>query len=277
MVLTLDRLRQIDIPINASNKPNNLSAFQSKLSPYNDSVNLYDALELFSGAGPGNPSSTDLTSTITDASITINSSTGTGVLLESANHADAGLLTAADYDLLHNALISVNVGEGLTGTGVIGDPIEWNGAFVAGPITGSGTTFFPLNILNNSITSAHIQAGTILFSDWNQNGATAGQIPQWSGSAWVLSSAALPVGVTGDTLLHNGTTWEAVSEVTETQTGVANVNISLAATPLSYGKVRVYKNGMLQSLTDDYTRTGSLITFVVALVPLDRVIIIYNL
>lgn len=275
MVLTLDRLRQIDIPINASNKPNNFSAFQSKLSPYNDSVNLYDALELFAGGG-GGAIGTNLGSSYDSTKIDLTSSTGTNTALVSATASTAGILTAADYILLHSAITELVIGDGLTGDGSSGDPLTWGGAFVAGPLTGSGTSFFPLNILNNSITSAHIQSGTILFSDWNQNSASIGQVPQWNGTTWVPVSAALPVGTIGDVLLHDGTTWQAVSEVTETKTGIANVNINLAVTPLSYGKVRVYKNGMLQSVTDDYTRVGSLITFTVALVPLDRVIIIYN-
>lgn len=181
-MLTIEQLRNINIPLNVSNKPNNLRDAVRGVQLYNDSVNLLEAIELIIGSG-GSGGGTDLETTVGDNKINISSSTGTGVDILGASDTEAGLLIASDYTLLHSALQTVSVGSGLTGTGTIGDPLDWAGAFTAGPITGSGTTFFPLNILANSITSNHIQNGTILFADWNQNSATTGQVPKWNGTA----------------------------------------------------------------------------------------------
>lgn len=274
-MLTIEQLRRVNIPLNVSNKPNNLRDYVRGTQLYNDSINLLEAIELVGGSGS---SVTNLGSEVGNEKITITSSTGTGVDIFGASDSDAGLLTAANFTLLQSALQEVAVDSSLTGTGTISDPLAWAGAWVDGPITGSGTEFFPLTILNNSITTAHIQAATILFSDWAQNGATAGQVPQWTGSGWAPATVALPSGaVTGDTILFDGSNWQAVSEVTETKSNIASVNLTLAATPLTYGTVKVFKNGYLQTYTNDYTRSGSLITFVRALKVTDVVTIIYYL
>ena len=193
----------------------------------------------------------------------------------SANFVPLSLVTKQYVDgLLTNPLVT---GDGLTGDGTLGDPLAWAGAFTASPLTGSGTTFFPITLANNSITSAHIQNGAILFQDWNQNGAISGQVPQWTGSAWVATSisGSLPSGSLGDILLYNGTAFAPASEITETITGVTGTTISLASTPLSYGKLMVFRNGVYLIVTDDFTRSGTVITFGQSLISTDKITAIY--
>lgn len=45
-------------------------------------------------------------------------------------------------------------------------------------------------VLAGAIDSAEIQDGTLLFADLAQNGCTSGEVPQWSGSAWVCATPA---------------------------------------------------------------------------------------
>ncbi len=273
MALTLERLRQMDIPLNVSNKPNNLSAFARKVAPYNDSVNLYEALELFSTGGVS--SSTNITVIQNDTNVAIQSSTGSGAVITTANSNDAGILLPADWIKIQSALQEVFIGGGLIGDGSSGNPLEWEGAYVAGPITGSGTNLFPLNILNNSITTNHIQNGTILFSDWASNGATAGQVPRWNGSSWVPASVGMPSGTLGKQLIHNGSSWVTFSEITEYRTNINNNVITLGTTPLNYGKFQAYRNGMLLTYGDDYTRSDAIFTLAVVPVTTDKFIFIY--
>jgi hypothetical protein len=52
-MLTLEQLKKVNIPINVYNKPNNLRDASRGVQLYNDSVNLYDALELWTiGSAP---------------------------------------------------------------------------------------------------------------------------------------------------------------------------------------------------------------------------------
>ena len=276
--LTIERLAKVNIPLNVSNKPNNLSNYNRSTAVYNDSINLKEAIELIVGGGGGG-AGTDLTLTRVGNVVTVLSSTGTDVVIPLATTSLAGLLSLEDKLILDNALTTdtLVIGDGLIGDGSVGDPLDWAGAFVTSPITGSGSTFFPLTILANSITTNHIANATILFTDIAQNGASSSQVPQWNGSAWVPASVGLPTGTVGDILLHNGTTWESVSTVREDITGITNINITLASTPISHGRFEIYKNGILQTYTDDFTRSGTLVTFVVTLVSTDKVTVFYNL
>ncbi|HXG00218.1 MAG TPA: hypothetical protein VNL69_05495, partial [Bacteroidota bacterium] len=90
------------------------------------------------------------------------------------------------------------------------------------PITSTGTIFIATGgvtnahlassavdsakLASNAVRSTHIADGTILFQDIGQNGATAGQVMKWTGTAWAASpdgvgvsslSAGTPGAVTG--------------------------------------------------------------------------------
>jgi hypothetical protein len=52
MALTIDKIKNINIPINVSRKPDNYPPSTRGISLYNDSVNLYDAISLFMASAP---------------------------------------------------------------------------------------------------------------------------------------------------------------------------------------------------------------------------------
>jgi hypothetical protein len=191
-------------------------------------------------------------------------------------HAYYDLRSLVDKEYVDSLHVPIEVGDGIIGDGTVGNPLEWAGGWTLAPITGSGTQFFPFTIANNSITTQHIQAATILFSDWNQNSAILNQVPLWNGSAWVASSiVTLPAGAMGEMMIHNGTSWISRQPVTETKTSITGTSFSIASTPVNYAPYTLYKNGVYQVLTDDYTFSGTSVTMVYPLVSTDKVTIIY--
>jgi hypothetical protein len=96
-------------------------------------------------------------------------------------------------------------------------------------------------------------------------------VPAWAPAG----SASLPAGSSGSILMHNGTAYTSVSRISETQTGITGATVTLASTPLSYAPVDVYRNGALQIVTDDYTRSGATLTMSPALVATEKVTAIY--
>ena len=82
----------------------------------------------------------------------------------------------------------------LGGAGTSGDPLYWTGASVAGPLTGSGTSLSPLNILSSSISTTHTDSS--------------------------IDNHLLPSGANKYTLRHNGTTWIANNLLRNDGTGI---------------------------------------------------------
>jgi len=79
----------------------------------------------------------------------------------------------------------------------------------------------------------------------------------------------------GDVLVFNGTSYAALSPITETQSGITGNTVTLAVTPISYAQIMIFRNGVYQIQTDDYSRSGSTLTFVNSLVATDKVTAIY--
>lgn len=100
---------------------------------------------------------------------------------------------------------------------------------------------------------------------------TGGTIPSWQ----TLPAGTLPPGTSGDLLVHDGTDFVSVTPIVETQSGITNFDLILAVTPLSYTPLTIFKNGLYQVITDDYTRVGATITFTTTLVSTDKVTVIY--
>jgi hypothetical protein len=77
---------------------------------------------------------------------------------------------------------------------------------------------------DDAVTSTKIANGTIQFTDIGQNGATAGQVMKWNGSAWVASSdtagSSGPWQMNGSSVYYNG--------------GFVGVGRSTALTPQEY-------------------------------------------
>lgn len=92
---------------------------------------------------------------------------------------------------------------------------------------------------------------------------------------WAASSSSLPMGVSGDVLIYSGSAWIAASPQVETQTGITGVTITLASTPLSAPSLILYRNGIYQIFSDNYTMSGTTITMVDALSSTDKITAIY--
>jgi hypothetical protein len=113
--------------------------------------------------------------------------------------------TQAESLTVDRGLFSTTLGQTAFGPAVLFDKQYWLGIQV-----GTGTELTPRvkltaggysinsisadsariagTVANNSITSAKILNGTILFADFAQNGATNGQVVKWNGSAWVAGN-----------------------------------------------------------------------------------------
>lgn len=139
----------------------------------------------------------------------------------------------------------------LVGTGVFGDPLSWNGAYVDGPLTGNGLNATPLDILNDGITqqyiadsavtSLQIRDTTIVTADikdaaitgpkiasnaidstkiinggvspldLGQHGASSGQALKWNGTQW---APAADSGITGSGAAGQVTVWDSPTTIT---------------------------------------------------------------
>lgn len=96
-------------------------------------------------------------------------------------------------------------------------------------------------------------------------------VPVWGASG----SSSLPAGSSGDILVHNGSSYVSASPITETQTGIVGTGVTLATAPLSFTQFTLYRNGVYQIITDDFTRVGTSITLTTALVSSDKITAIY--
>jgi len=139
----------------------------------------------------------------------------------------------------------------LVGTGIFGDPLSWNGAYVDGPLTGNGLNATPLDILNDGITqqyiadsavtslqirdttivtadikdaavtgpkiasnaidSTKIVNGGVSVLDLGQHGASSGQALKWNGTQW---APAADSGVTGSGSAGQVTVWDSPTTIT---------------------------------------------------------------
>ena len=233
-MLTLERLRQVDIPLNVSNKPNNLSDFKRGVGIYNDSVNLYDALELYFSGSPG--SSTDLSSTPSATTVVINSSTGADATITAATTSLAGVMTATDKINLTGLITLSGVSAGSTGLGtftgsIISDnttiknalqqlesytqtiPIITKGNLTSADnkltvtngvnaVIGSGTvlTLVPSNIILSSL------GGSLSLSQISGTGASSGQFIIFNGTNWAATTYTPAVPLHNDLLGKQGGT-----------------------------------------------------------------------
>lgn len=125
----LEKLKNIDIPINVSRKPNNYDPASKGLVLYNDSVNLYEAIKLVATdlitTTVVNPTTEDVQDIIgamltnsSSVSFTYNDAGGTitaAVIPGGVNH-DALLNFVANEHIDHSA-VSILAGTGLTGGG----------------------------------------------------------------------------------------------------------------------------------------------------------------
>jgi len=208
MSLSLDRIRRVNIPINVSNKPNNLSQAQAGIQMYNDSVNLYEAILLATAAIT---STTDLVPTFDATTVTITPSTGDPAIITAATTVQAGVMTATNVINLNGLLALDGVASGATNLGTFSGNIISNNTTIKNALqeleiaietAGSPTTG---DILSTTLT---ITGGTnkVFTSDVTINlDPSTIDLGDLDGT---ITLAQFPDGTTlGDTFIWDGTDW----------------------------------------------------------------------
>jgi len=92
---------------------------------------------------------------------------------------------------------------------------------------------------------------------------------------WTTTAGSLPGGSNGDILVYSGGSWVSGTPLKEKITGIAGTGFNLAVTPLANMQILIFRNGVYQDDTDDYSIVGTAVTMVMALVPADKITAIY--
>lgn len=105
-----------------------------------------------------------------------------------------------------------------------------NGVFTSGPLTGSGSSFFPVNMLNNSLDSIYFRLNGVSLRNLAQEGATTGQVMKWNGTKWspAIDNATIYKAGTG-ILFSNDTIYNSLPDRTVSLTA-AGTGISVTGT-----------------------------------------------
>jgi hypothetical protein len=180
MALTIDKIKEINIPINVSRKPDNFPTASRGIAPYNDSVNLYEALQLLIGNIP-------------PASLTIgNGLIGNGSLLSplswEGTHTSSALTGSGTVSMpLDISNKGVTLSKLAQSGATVNQIIKWDGTnWVPGNETGGATSFVPLT---RTLTINGTTYDLSQDRSWNINSMVyppAG-IPVSTGSAWGTS------------------------------------------------------------------------------------------
>lgn len=93
--------------------------------------------------------------------------------------------------------------------------------------------------------------------------------------AWTTTAGSLPGGMNGDVLMYVSGSWAAASPTTDKQSGITGTTVTLGATPLGSTLFILYRNGVYQDDSADYTRVGNVVTLAQALISTDKIIAIY--
>lgn len=155
-MLTIDQIKLIGIPKNTSRLNNRL------LTPAalpNDSVNLYQAVKLIIEDLNIGSSSTDLSINIGPTTISLDSSTGVGVILPSATTTNAGVMSATDKSSLDALITLSGMGAGSLHLG------QFTGAIIPNNVD----IKVALQALETAIETVVLPAGTDLSSTYTLN------------------------------------------------------------------------------------------------------------
>lgn len=215
MSLSLDRIKRVNIPLNVSNKPNNLSQAQAGIQMYNDSVNLYEAILLATAAIT---STTDLVPTFDATTVTITPSTGDPAIITAATTVQAGVMTATNVTNLNGLLALDGVASGATNLGTFSGNIISNNTTIknalqeleiaietaGSPTTGDilSTTLTITGGTNKVFTSdvtIELDPADIALDDIGgtlglaqlPDGSTAGDIFIWDGADWTIDQPSV--------------------------------------------------------------------------------------
>ncbi len=90
-----------------------------------------------------------------------------------------------------------------------------NGVYTSGPLTGSGSSFFPVNMLNNSLDSQYLRVNGVALINIAREGATTGQVMKWNGTKWspAIDNSTIYKGGTG-ILFSNDTIYNSLPDRT---------------------------------------------------------------
>lgn len=185
--MTLEDLKKVHIPINVYNKPNNKEVASRGIQLYNDSVNLYDALQLIVAT----PLATDLSHTLSANTITIESSTGSSTTIPAATISLAGAMSASDKVAL-NSLIT------LSGVAAASTHL---GTFTGNIIPDNSTIKEALQALESQVqliplvVPANLTSASLAITITNGTGAVLG-----SGTTITFDASQLDLGDIGGTL-----------------------------------------------------------------------------
>jgi hypothetical protein len=92
---------------------------------------------------------------------------------------------------------------------------------------------------------------------------------------WTTTAGSLPGGTNGDILIYTGGSWVSGTPTKEKISGITGTGFNLAVTPLANMQILIFRNGVYQDDTDDYSIVGTAVTMVMALVPSDKITAIY--
>lgn len=188
MALTIDKIKTINIPINVSRKPDNYPPSSRGISLYNDSVNLYDAINLFMASAP-------------PATLTI----GEGLL------GNGSVLSPLSW-------AGVNHTSALSGNGTVGSPLDvadkgislsklaQSGATLNQIIKWDGTNWVPANETGGATSFVPLDRTLTI------NGTTydLSQDRSWNITSMIYPSAGIPVSTGsawGTSITNNSTNW----------------------------------------------------------------------
>lgn len=187
-MLTLDQIKKVFIPINVYNKPNNLKDASRGVQLYNDSVNLYDALQLVLAAPA---TGTDLAHTVDATNLYLTSSTGADTTITPATVSDAGVMSAFD---------KININSLITLSGVAADSLHL-GTFTGTIIPDSSTVKAALQALETNlasipvITTGNLMSASTPITVTSGTGAVVG-----SGTTLTFTPALVLLSSLGGTL-----------------------------------------------------------------------------
>lgn len=177
-------------------------------------------------------------------------------------------------------------------TGAAYIPVSTTGTFTVGGNSGPAQTIAPGNLLDILASRGFttVASATDTITVIPPAGTAAGQVMGWDNTTGTWGPVAAPVAGNTTYAGDTGTPQVITPGSTLTVKGVANSGVSVAAiatnileislreqrdtfspaaaattvtaTQIPLANIKVYRNGILQDLVDDYTRTGSVFTFV---------------
>lgn len=188
--MTLEELKNVHIPINVYNKPNNKEVASRGIQLYNDSVNLYEALQLITST----PIATDLSHTLSASTIIIESSTGSSTTIPSATTTLAGAMSASDKVALNSIITLSGVNSGSLHLGTFSGDIIPDNSTIKQALQALETQLDLVPL----ITTGHLTSSSTAITVTNGTNAVVG-----SGTALSIDPSQLNLEDLGGSITFN--------------------------------------------------------------------------